>query len=697
MSKKLVLAEKPSVGRDISRVLGCQNKNNGYYEGKDYIVTWALGHLVSLAPPEKYKQELSEWKLETLPMLPNPFKLEILKSTSKQYFQVKKLLDRQDVKEIIIATDAGREGELVARWILEYARSKKPTKRLWISSVTDKAIRNGFNNLVDGNKHKNLYFAARARAKADWIVGINGTRALTCKYNASLSMGRVQTPAVGLIARRDQDIKGFVSQTYYELLGEALSIKLKWYSKDNSQKITTKEFAEKLKKKLIGEATISNCHVKTKKVYAKGLYDLTELQRDANKAYGFSAKETLNTMQGLYEKHKVLTYPRTDSKYLTADIVDTLKERVRACRNSGEKDNVSYILRNGIKSHSSYVDNSKVGDHHAIIPTEQQPDYMSFSSKEQKIYNMVIKRFLGVLMPPKTVKEVSLEVLIGGEKLKGKAQFEELLSNKTGKSVAEFERIKVGNKVTFKGLKIDQLKTSPPKHLSEGDLLHEMEKVGLGTVATRSDIIEKIINNQYIDNTNNVLKLTKTGKQLLELVPSKIRTSELTAKWERDLEKISNGQLNEVAFLKEMTDFTKEIISEIKKSDKVFKHENISSESCPECGQKLLITKNKHGKRLVCPDRNCGYRKNLSKVTNARCPQCHKKLDLVGDGNKKTFVCKCGYKEKLEAFNKRKDNNNKQMSKREVQKFMNKSHKKEEAFNNPFASLLGDVERDTKK
>ncbi len=369
MAKSLVLAEKPSVGRDIARVLGCQKKNNGYMEGKDHIVTWALGHLITLAAPEKYNMAYSEWRLEPLPMLPNPFKLEVIKNTSKQFSLVRKLLERNDVDRIIIATDAGREGELVARWILDYTNSKKPIKRLWISSVTDKAIRDGFRKLVDGRQYDRLYRAAYARAKADWIVGINGTRALTCKHNASLSMGRVQTPTLGIVAKREEEIRCFKSKNFYEittnLTGADGGMKLRWSDRNGQTRLYSKEKGEAIAGRCRNKTgKVNSYDEKLKKTYPKGLYDLTELQREANRLYGFSAKETLNIMQALYERHKVLTYPRTDSKYITEDIVETLADRVRACRRSGMKDVCGSILKTPIKGNKSFVDNSKVGDHH---------------------------------------------------------------------------------------------------------------------------------------------------------------------------------------------------------------------------------------------------------------------------------------------------------------------------------------------
>lgn len=727
--KKLVLAEKPSVGRDISKVLGCQKVGQSYYEGKEYIVTWALGHLVTLAAPEKYNKAFLEWNLATLPMLPSPFKLEVISNTSKQYSAVKKLLDRKDVSEVVIATDAGREGELVARWILEYARCKKPIKRLWISSVTDKAILDGFKKLVNGNQYDRLYKAASARAQADWIVGINGTRALTCKHNASLSMGRVQTPAIGLVAKREDDIRSFVGQTYYQIRGDYQGISLQYVDgKTNQSRIFNKDKAEAILKKCKNkQGVIKVIKESDKKLFPKGLYDLTELQRDANRIYGFSAKETLNTMQMLYERHKILTYPRTDSKYITTDIVETLPDRVRACRSTSLKEICSSILKLPIKANKSFVDNTKVGDHHGIIPTEQSPNYNSLSPKELKIYNLVVKRFLSVLMPPYEYRELSIEVLIEGEWFKGKGKIilnegwkkiyqedrsENLLGDDSGTADGTSDEIsreegslitneqfknkdsfKTGKSISIDGTKIDQGKTNPPRYLTEGDLLHEMEKVGLGTVATRSDIIEKILDNQYIEKQNQSLRITKTGRQLLDLVPEKIKSSSLTAKWEKDLEAIAKGTKSDQSFMNEIISFTKEIISEIKQDQHVFKHDNVSTESCPECGQKLLMTENKFGKKLVCRDRNCGYRKNLSKTTNARCPECKKKLELVGEGENKTFICKCGYKEKLESFNKRRENSNKQMSKKEVSRFLQQNQKEEEVFNNPFANLLNDLDK----
>ena len=331
--KSLVLAEKPSVARDIARVLKCGKKSNGALEGDKYVVTWALGHLVTLADPEEYDKKYKEWKMEDLPMMPKKMELVVIKQTAKQYQAVKTQLFRKDVGEIIIATDAGREGELVARWILEKSHCTKPVKRLWISSVTDKAIREGFAHLRNGKDYEPLYDAAVSRAEADWLVGINATRALTCKYNAQLSCGRVQTPTLAMIAAREEEIRQFKPQEYYGLNLLAGGIRFSWQDpKSGSRRSFSKERVEDLKAKTgNGSLEITEIEKSGKKTYAPGLYDLTELQRDANKKFGFSAKETLNIMQRLYEHHKVLTYPRTDSRYIGSDIVPTIKERLKAC------------------------------------------------------------------------------------------------------------------------------------------------------------------------------------------------------------------------------------------------------------------------------------------------------------------------------------------------------------------------------
>ena len=400
--KSLVIAEKPSVGKDIGRVLKCTKTINGGLEGEKYIVTWGFGHLVTLADPEDYDKKYKEWKMEDLPMLPAQFQLEVIKQTGKQYQAVKSLIHRKDVSEIIIATDAGREGELVARLILKKAGCHKPLKRLWISSVTDKAIREGFANLKNGKDYEPLYDAAMCRAEADWMVGINATRALTCKYNAQLSCGRVQTPTLAMIAKRESQIRQFVPKPYYGLQARTGGMILTWKdSKTGNTQTFDKSKAEAVLQKLTGkQAVVTQVKKVPKKTPAPLLYDLTELQRDASKRFDYSAKETLNIMQRLYENHKVLTYPRTDSRYLSSDIIPTLKERLKACAAGPYRTMAGRLINQPLPSKPAFVNDSKVSDHHAIIPTEQfvQLDHMTID--ERRIYDLVLRRFLAVMYSP---------------------------------------------------------------------------------------------------------------------------------------------------------------------------------------------------------------------------------------------------------------------------------------------------------
>ncbi|MEG0579548.1 MAG: DNA topoisomerase, partial [Niameybacter sp.] len=371
MAKKLVLAEKPSVARDIARVLKCTKKGNGYLEGNDYIVTWALGHLVGLADPEAYDDRYKTWSMESLPMLPKQMKLVVLKGGGKQFSSVKEQMLRKDVTEIIIATDAGREGELVARWIIEKAKVNKPMKRLWISSVTDKAILEGFKSLKPAKDYENLFEAAVCRAEGDWLVGLNVTRALTCKYNAQLSAGRVQSATLAMIVTREEEIKNFKAEDYFNIKVKVPNFSLMWQG-TKGPNIWNQDEAKKLQVQLEGKALqVVKVDESHKKAYAPGLYDLTELQRDANRLYGMSPKETLNVMQRLYENYKILTYPRTDSRYISQDIVSTLKDRLQAVNVGNFRPAVQAILKNGIKAGKHFVDNTKVSDHHAIIPTEE--------------------------------------------------------------------------------------------------------------------------------------------------------------------------------------------------------------------------------------------------------------------------------------------------------------------------------------
>lgn len=723
MSKSVVIAEKPSVARDIARVLKCDKKGNGYLEGSKYIVTWALGHLVTLADPESYDVKYKKWNLEDLPMLPERLKLTVIKQTGKQFNAVKSQLLRKDVNEIIVATDAGREGELVARWIIDKVRINKPIKRLWISSVTDKAIKDGFANLKPGKAYDNLYASAVARSEADWYIGLNATRALTTRFNAQLNCGRVQTPTVAMIASREDEIKNFKAQTYYGIEAQTMEkLKLTWQDANGNSRSFNKEKIDGIVKSLDKQnATVVEIDKKQKKSFSPGLYDLTELQRDANKKFGYSAKETLNIMQKLYEQHKVLTYPRTDSRYISSDIVGTLPERLKACGVGEYRPLAHKVLQKPIKVNKSFVDDSKVSDHHAIIPTEGYVNFSAFTDKERKIYDLVVKRFLAVLFPAFEYEQLTLRTKVGSEKFiaRGKtilhAGWKEVYENRfedddVTDDVKEqiLPHIEKGDTLTVKLIMQTSGQTKAPARFNEATLLSAMENPtkymdtqnkqladtlkstgGLGTVATRADIIDKLFNSFLIEKRGKDIHITSKGRQLLDLVPEELKSPTLTGEWEQKLEAIAKGKLKKEVFISEMKNYTKEIVSEIKSSDKKYKHDNISTKSCPDCGKPMLEVNGKKGKMLVCQDRECGHRKNVSRTTNARCPQCKKKLELRGEGAGQIFACKCGYREKLSTFQERrkKESGNK-ADKRDVQKYMKQQKKEEEPLNNPFAEAL---------
>ena len=701
MGKTLVLAEKPSVGRDLARVLNCKNEKNGYIEGDSYVVTWALGHLVTLAGTESYSNKYKNWDINDLPILPKHLKTIVIKKTSKQFNIVKDQLNRNDVKSIVIATDAGREGELVARWIIEKSQVKKPIKRLWISSSTDKAIKEGFKKLKSGKEYENLYQSALARAEADWLVGINATRALTTKHNAQLSCGRVQTPAVNMVYKREEEIQKFKPKEFYGIKLQAPMFNLNWIDSNNSQHSFNKDKIENILTTIKNKnAKIIEVEKTYKKKYSPGLYDLTELQRDANKRFNFSAKETLSIMQKLYEHHKVLTYPRTDSKYISTDIVETLKDRIKAI-SIGENAKVcTKLLKNKIKTNKSFVDNSKVTDHHAIIPTEERVFLSDLSDKERKIYDLVVKRFLSVLSEPFEYEQTYIKANIEGEKFIAKGikiiklgwkenynNTDEEESYQVIPSLNKGDIIKISNSSLTSGT------TQPPKPLNEASLLLQMEKEGLGTVATRADIIEKIFNSFLVEKRGKDIFITSKGKQLLDLVPKDLKSAKLTSTWETKLNEIASGKLRKDIFINEMKNYTKDIVKDIKSSDAKFKHDNLTKNKCPECGKYMLEVNGKRGKMLVCQDRECNTRKMVSTLTNARCPICHKRLELRGEGEGKTFVCSCGHREKLSSFNKRKKEENNKASKKDINKYLKNQNKQEENFNNPFAEALAKLKK----
>ncbi len=705
MSKTLVLAEKPSVARELARVLGAKKNGPGCIIGEKYIVTWALGHLVTLAEPEHYGDQYKKWSMDTLPMLPKSMALKVIPETSKQYHHVKSLLLSKEVASVIIATDAGREGELVARWIIEKAHCKKPLKRLWISSQTDRAIKEGFAKLKDGKEYLPLYRSAQSRAEADWLVGLNVTRALTCKFNAQLSAGRVQTPTLALLVRREKEIRDFKPQEYYTVkadLGKFFATRKD--AKGNSA-IHDKGEAEAIQRKTKnGVFTVTERKATKKSVPPPLLYDLTELQREANKLYHFSPKETLNYMQRLYETHKVLTYPRTDSAYLTADIVPTLKERLKVSALGDLAAPIREILKNNRSIAKSCVNDAKVSDHHAIIPTEQPPNFLNMSAEEKKIYFLVLKRFIAAFYPNWEYENIRVTLDCGGETFtaQGKAVLDKGWKRVYDWTEEEEEEnqnlppLHKGDTFTCQNTLLKTEFTKAPSRYTEASLLSAMENPskfiqdksmkeyiggGLGTPATRGDIIEKLYNSFYMEKKDNVIIPTTKAMQLMELVPADLREPLLTAKWEKELEAIAKGENDGKQFIGDIRKYSTKLVNMVKNSTSQYIPDNVTRTPCPQCGKMMLEVHGKRGKMLVCQDRECGYRRNVSLKTNARCPNCHKTMELFGEGEKRTYICSCGFREKAEAFHKRKKETA-GGSKREVQNYLknqNRQNKKEEA------------------
>ena len=717
MAKTLVLTEKPSVARDIARVLGCKKNGNGCIIGDKYIITWALGHLVTLADPEAYDNKYKTWRMEDLPMLPQNMKLIVIGQTSKQFKAVSSLLSSSEVDKVVIATDAGREGELVARWIIKKANCRKPMMRLWISSQTDKAIKEGFAALKPASQYDNLYRSAQCRAEADWLIGLNVSRALTCKHNAQLSAGRVQTPTLAMIVKREEEILKFRPKDYFTVKADFDGFSAIYKDSRNQARFFDAADAQAVADAVKGQrGSLSEVKKTYKFKSPPAAYDLTELQRDANKKYGYSAKQTLSLMQSLYETHKLLTYPRTDSRYITKDVAATLPERLRAIAIGPYKDFANAILRSKPISTKYIVNDAKVTDHHAIIPTEQYVDLNKLTREERHIYDLVVRRFLAVLSAPFEYDEMQVTVTIGKHKFytKGqavksagwKALYDSSLNDDDDGDddvvSQQLPALSQGQPVFPRSVRIVAGKTTPPARYTEATLLSAMENPtgqvddgslrdalktagGLGTPATRADIIEKLFDSFCVERRGKEIFPTSKGKQLIEIVPPDLKSAELTARWEQRLSLIAKGGADNKKFIEEMRAYATSLVSSVKSSDSKYRHDNMTREVCPECGKYLLEVNGKKGKMLVCQDRECGYRKSISVVTNARCPECHKKLEMRGEGDKKSFFCVCGYREKLSDFEKRKESSG--AGKRDVAKYMQQQSKQKTA-SNPLADQL---------
>ncbi|NGP58430.1 DNA topoisomerase III [Paenibacillus thiaminolyticus] len=699
--KSLVLAEKPSVARELARVLGCRNSHKTYFEGPDYVVTWALGHLVGLAEPEDYDKNYQTWRLEDLPIIPDRMRLKVLRESSHQFKAVQQLCKRQDLKDLIVATDAAREGELLARWIMQMVKWNKPFHRLWISSQTDKAIREGFRQLKPGKAFDRLYESARCRAEADWLIGLNVTRALTTKFETPLSAGRVQTPTLAMLMKREQEIREFQSQEYDTVHADFGSFEAAWRAPGGDARLFRLEEAAALAEKLRGREAVISGLKKTEKSEPHPLaYDLTELQRDANRRYGFSAKQTSNVLQRLYEQHKLVTYPRTDSRYLSSDMTGTLPERLDAMAVGPYAAIAKPLLRGKLHVTKRIVDDAKVTDHHAIIPTDEPLRLANLSPEERKLYDLIARRFLALFLPPVRYEQVAVTIGMGGEQLhaKGKTVIDngwkkayendwELAddeddADEAGRAEQRLPSLAQGQRLQAKRVLTRRGRTKPPARYTEATLLTQMEKYGLGTPATRADIIEKLVSSDTIERQGSSLQPTGKGTQLINLVSEQLRSPELTAQWERELEQIARGSAQTSAFMTDIRKMTEQLVSEVKRSQAEYKPHNLTSSHCPECGSRLMERKGKRGKWLVCSNKSCEYRRSEEKnLSNRRCPQCHKKMEFkIGKAGKFVQCLPCNITEKLEEGGGR-------IKKHEERKLV-KQFEKQEPLGNNLGELL---------
>lgn len=592
---KLVLAEKPSVAQSIAKVIGANKRNDGYVEGNGYIVSWCIGHLVELAMPESYDEKYKRWRYEDLPILPEEWKYQISSNTKKQFGIIKKLMDRKDVESLVCATDAGREGELIFRLVYMQCKCKKPFERLWISSMEDSAIREGFETLKAGHDYDALYKSALCRERADWIVGMNGTRLFSTIYNQTLHVGRVMTPTLAMIVQREREIREFQSERFYTISIQAEEVEA------SGERIKVKEEAEKIRKvcKEAGTAFVSEVKRNRNVVKPPQLFDLTTLQREANKLYGFSAKQTLDYTQSLYEK-KLVTYPRTDSRYLTEDMKDTiptLKQIIHA----------KYAIPFSTECNAApVINNKKVSDHHAIIPTQeiQKVDFASLPSGEEKILKLIASSFLSALDKGREIDETEVKLLCGGYEFCTKVKvvivegYKKISEHLLGKEKENFENgdqistsvIKIpkeGETIKVRDALLKEGKTTAPKRFTEDTLLCAMEKAGseniskeverkgIGTPATRAGTIEKLVHIGFIERQGEkkrkYLAPTDKGKALIAVIPEQLRSTDMTAEWENSLLLIGKKAYEGDVFMKDIEGMIITMIQNYKADKATFK------------------------------------------------------------------------------------------------------------------------------
>lgn len=623
---KLVLAEKPSVAMSLSKVIGANKRGEGYMEGGGYLVSWCVGHLVELVQPQAYDERYAKWRYEDLPILPEPWQYQVSASTKKQFGVLKKLMQRSDVESLICATDAGREGELIFRLVYHQCGCKKPVERLWISSMEDAVIREGFEHLKPGTEYDALYEAALCRERADWIVGINATRLFSCLYGQTLNIGRVMTPTLAMVVMRDAAIQAFKPEPFY-------TAELKFGSfKAGGERMKEKEKAEQIVAACCqaGQAVITKVESKKKLEKPPVLFDLTSLQREANRQLGFTAQQTLDYTQSLYEK-KLVTYPRTDSRYLTDDMADMVPGLAAAVQQA-------FHIREDVPvpvNAAQVINSKKVTDHHAIIPTKTAAEFdiSSLPSGEQAVLGMIAARLLCAVGNPCRYAETVIEADCAEQKFrtKGKTVLDAGWKLYAGKADAKetqdednspLPQVSDGMTMELSGVELKEGKTSPPKRFTEDLLLQAMESAssdefpaeaerkGIGTPATRAGIIEKLVQKGFVerkgDKKTRYLTATDKGNALVTVVPEQIQSPSMTAEWEEKLIAIEHGAYDSGTFMNEISGMISELVKNyeaVKGADILIHPERRVIGICPACGSEVVET----AKGWFCANKNCRF------------------------------------------------------------------------------------------
>ncbi len=674
--RTLVVAEKPSVGRDIARVLGCRDRGDGCLIGENYTVTWAVGHLVTLKEPDELDAAYKRWSFSTLPILPDDIPLKVIPQTRDQYRIVSGLMNAPDVSSVICATDAGREGELIFRYIYSMCKCRKPIRRLWISSMTDEAIREGFRNIRPGADYDGLYASARCRSEADWLVGMNASRAFTLRYDALLSVGRVQTPTLALLVKRRREIENFKPEAYAVLQADFGDYSGMWFSDERSpdNRLKDRAEAEAVAAKVKGKpAQVVSAATQRKKTPPPQLYDLTSLQRDANSILGFTADKTLKLAQALYEERKALTYPRTDSRYLPPDMIPKVTETMRLLPDPYRQWVPGALPDGKLPVSSRTVDASKVTDHHALIPTAHRVDPAGFTPDEKALYDLVARRLLSAFHPDYVYDATTVVTASEGEtfRTRGRTVVQEgwraIPPSEKGKAAARKKNadeeeetvlppLSRGDARTVAGTRIREDTTKPPAQMNDASLLSAMETAGrdaddeeivrqmkgsgIGTPATRAAIIERLLQVGYAQRKGKSLLATDKGVRLIDVMPQELTSAETTGRWELALDRIARGEQDTGRFMdgiRRLSSFLVEYARDKSPAvafpedpkrgkgarGKGFKVRRLKDCTCPLCG-KGGVTES--GLAFGCSEQDCDFTLWKDCVTKGGGPAVDEKL-----------------------------------------------------------------------